>query len=194
MHVKRLPEELAAKLDSIADDFLAQGADARMDAVATAIGVPRATLYYHFSGKDDLVTHFMRGKMQRVEHCIREALDGGGEPLDRFASALRAAAQELASNPAVCVNIMVAMGRMGAMEDLMLASDRQVLGPLREVLLEARAVDGLDLPDLDVTLSAIMGGIYMATVQQHARTGAVDPDAIADTVVAQALDGIRRGS
>ena len=62
------------------------------------------------------------------------------------------------------------------------------------MLLEARAVGGLDLPDLDVTLSAIMGGIYMATVQQRARTGAVDPDAIADTVVAQALDGIRRGS
>ena len=192
--MKRLPEELAVKLDSIADEFLAEGADARMDAVAAAIEVPRATLYYHFSGKDDLVTHFMRGKMQRVEECIRQALAGGGEPLDRFAAALRAAARELASNPAVCLNIMVAMGRMGAMEELMLSSDRQVLGPLREVLLEARAVEGLEIPDLDVTLSVIMGGIYMATVQQYARTGTVDADVIAGAVVDQALDGIRRAA
>lgn len=189
--MKRIPDELAAKLDAIADDFLAQGPAGRMDAVATAIDVPRATLYYHFSGKDDLVVYFMSDKMARVEQQVLAALATDAPPLDRFAEALRATAHELASKPAVCLNIMAAMGRAGAMDELMAASDRQILAPLRNVLAEAAATDGFPLPNLDITVSAIMGGIYMAVVQRHARGVEVEPDVIADTIVTQALSGIQ---
>ena len=189
--MKRIPDELAAKLDTIADDFLADGPAGRMDAVAKAIDVPRATLYYHFSGRDDLVTYFMSDKMARVEAVVQEALSSADAPLDRFAAALRAAALELATKPAVCLNIMVAMGRAGAMDELMIASDQRILAPLRNALAEATAADGLAVTDLEVAVAAIMGGIYMAVVQQHARGVDIDAQALADTIVAQALDGVR---
>ena len=89
--MKRIPDELAAKLDPVADDFLAGGTVGRMDAVAREIGVPRATLYYHFSGKDDLVAYFMRDKMGRVTqvnhaHGLIEnfAYDGLGQQIKKW--------------------------------------------------------------------------------------------------------------
>ena len=188
--VKRLPAELEAKLDAIADEFLADGELGRMDAVASAIGVPRATLYYHFSGKDDLVAHFMTDKMRRVADRVTEALAADANALDRFDGALRAAAKELASNPAVCLNIMTGMSRAGAMSELMAASDRQILTPLRAALAEAAAEQGVRIPDLEITMMAIMGGIYMAVVQQHALGRVVDPDTIAEAIATQALRGV----
>ena len=188
--MKRIPDDLAAKLDPIADDFLAGGDVGRMDAVAREIGVPRATLYYHFSGKDDLVAYFMRDKMGRVTRAIADALASEAEPLDRFANAVRAAAYELASQPAVCLNILLGMGSAGAMEELMASSDREVLTPLRGALAEVAAAEGRQFGDLDITVTAIMGGIYMAVVQPYARGLAIDADLIADTVVAQTMRGI----
>lgn len=188
--VKRLPPELAAKLDAIADEFLSDGDLGRMDAVAAAIDVPRTTLYYHFSGKDDLVAYFMHDKMQRVEDRVADALAVEAEPLDRFTAALYAAAHELASNPAVCLNIMVGMSRAGAMDELMAAGDQRILTPLRAALAEAAADKGIKIPDVEVTVMAIMGGIYMAVVQKHSRGRNVDPDQIADTIVTHALHGI----
>ena len=57
--MKKIPEDLADKLYSVSDRFLAQGQDVRIDQVAADVGIPRATLYYYFSGKDDLVTFLM---------------------------------------------------------------------------------------------------------------------------------------
>jgi AcrR family transcriptional regulator len=79
--MKKVPEDLAAKLYSVSDRFLDQGAE---DA-----GIPRATLYY-FSGKDDLVTLFMQEKMERVATLVQKAKAGEGTALERFEAAMRA--------------------------------------------------------------------------------------------------------
>lgn len=190
--MKAIPDDLAAKLDDVGDQFLARGSAGRLDELATEIGVPRATLYYYFSGKDDLVTYFMRDKMKRVAHRIQQAKATDAPAIDRFAAALRGTAHELAGKPALCMNLMVAMGRMDAMAELMTASDHTIMSPLRELLIEARAQNDLDIPDIDLTIAAIMGGIYMAVLQRYAQASHVDPDEIADTIVAQAIHGLHR--
>ena len=35
--------------------------------------IPRATLYYYFSGKDDLIEFFMNDRMDRVRTAIEKA-------------------------------------------------------------------------------------------------------------------------
>jgi TetR/AcrR family transcriptional regulator len=189
--MKKVPEDLAAKLFAVGDQFLAEGAEGRLDQVAEDAGIPRATLYYYFSGKDDLVTFFMQEKMERIAVQMQKAKAGEGSALERFEAAMRASARELAANPALCLNLMIATGRIEAMAEVMMATDRAVMAPLRELLIEARAVGDADVADIDLTVAALMGAVNMAVIQRWALTGEIDPDAMSDTVVKQFLNGIR---
>jgi TetR/AcrR family transcriptional regulator len=189
--MKKVPEDLAAKLYAVGDQFLDQGAEGRLDQVAEDAGIPRATLYYYFSGKDDLLTFFMQEKMERIATQVQKAKAGEGTALERFEAAMRASVSELADNPAVCLNLMVATGRIETMADVMIAADRAVMAPLRELLIEARAVGDADVADIDLTVSALMGGVNMAVITRWALTGEIDPDDMSDAVVTQFLNGIR---
>jgi TetR/AcrR family transcriptional regulator len=189
--MKKVPEDLAEKLYSVGDQFLAQGGEARVDQIVEELGIARATLYYYFSGKDDLITFFMQEKMERIATQVHKAKAGEGTALERFEAALRATVYELASNPALCLNLMIATGRMEAMAEVIMAVDRAVMAPLRELLIEARAVGDADVDDIDLTVSSLMGGINAAVQQRWAVTGEVDPDEMAQLAVALFLNGVR---
>ena len=161
--MKKVPDDLAEKLYRIGDRFLAQGSEARLDQVAEDLGIARATLYYYFSGRDDLLTFFMQEKLERIAAQVQKAKVGEGSALERFEAAMRAATFELASNPALCLNLMLATGRMEAMAEILSASERAIMAPLRELLIEARAVGDADVADIDLTISSLMGG------NQHGR-------------------------
>jgi AcrR family transcriptional regulator len=189
--VKKVPEDLAAKLYSIGDQFLAQGDDARIDQVAEDLGIARATLYYYFSGKDDLTTFFMQEKLARLAAEVQKAKAGEGTAMERFEAAMRAAVYELASNPALCLNLTRAVGRMEAMAEILAASEQAVMAPLRELLIEARAVGDADVADIDLTIASLMGGTNMAVLNRWALTGEVDPDDMSQNAVTQFLNGVR---
>jgi AcrR family transcriptional regulator len=189
--MKKVPDDLAAKLYEVGDQFLAQGADGRIDRVAEEAGIPRATLYYYFSGKDDLVTYFMTEKMSRIATHVEKAKAGEGTALARFGAALEAVVGELASNPALCLNLMVATGRMDSMSDMLIAVDRAVMAPLRELLIEARAVGDVAVDDVDVAVAAVLGAVNTAVMQRWAATGEVDPARMAGLLPRQLIDGLR---
>ena len=48
-----------------------------------------------------------------------------------------------------------------------------------------------DVADIDLTVSALMGGVSMAVIQRWAVTGEVDPEGMSEAVVNQFLDGVR---
>ena len=189
--MKKVPEDLAAKLFGVGDQFLAQGDDARIDQVAEELGIARATLYYYFSGKDDLTTFFMQEKLTRLAAEVQKAKAGEGSAMERFEAAMRAAVYELASNPALCLNLTRAVGRMEAMAEILAASEQAVMAPLRELLIEARAVGDADVADIDLTIASLMGGTNMAVLNRWALTGEVDPDDMSQNAVTQFLDGVR---
>ncbi|MCP3936925.1 MAG: TetR/AcrR family transcriptional regulator [Actinomycetia bacterium] len=189
--MKKVPEDLATKLYRSGDQFLAQGDDVRIDQVAEDLGIARATLYYYFSGKDDLISFLMQEKMERIAIQVQKAKAGEGTALERFEAAMRAAIYELASNPALCLNLMLATGRMEAMAEILTASERAIMAPLRELLIEARAVGDADIADIDLTISSLMGGTNMAVLQRWALTGEVDPDDMSQHAVTLFLNGVR---
>ena len=189
--MKKVPEDLAEKLYAGSDRFLAQGPEVRIDEVAEAVGVPRATLYYYFSGKDDLVTFLMNEKLERVARAVEKARASEGEAIERFEKALTAITHELAAYPAICLNMVSGMGRLDAMAEMMFAADRAALAPLRELLIEARAMGQVEVADIDLTVTAFMGAVNMAVLQRHALGVEIDADALPAELVALLLDGIR---
>ena len=51
----------------------------RIDDLAALVGVPRATLYYYFSGKDDVFEFLLTQKLQRGTAAIAAAAHGPGD-------------------------------------------------------------------------------------------------------------------
>ena len=98
--MKAVPDDLAERLHANADAFLELGDDARLDDLAERIGVARATLYYYFSGKDDLTSFFMKEKLARIGRAIAEQHSARHAPLEAFQAALHAIIDDLCAEPA----------------------------------------------------------------------------------------------
>lgn len=133
----------------------------------------------------------MQEKMERIATKVQKARVGEGTALERLEAAMRAAVYELASNPALCLNMIRATSRMEAMAEILASSERAIMAPLRELLIEARASGDVDVADIDLTIAAVMGGANMAVLSRWALIGEVDPDDMSQSAVTLFLNGVR---
>ena len=82
--MKRPPEELAEKLLAVSDQLSGTDLDVSIDDIAKMADVPRATLYYYFSGKEDLISFFLSDKLHRASVAIGKAVAGEGTVVERL--------------------------------------------------------------------------------------------------------------
>ncbi len=189
--MKAVPPDLAERLRTNADAFLALGDDARLDDLAESIGVARATLYYYFSGKDDVTSFFMTEKLERVGRAIAEASGAATGPLERFEVALGVIVEDLCAEPAMCLHLTAAQARPLALAEVVRAMRVEVMAPMREALIEARASGFARVDDPDVVIPAILGAVNRAVLHQYVDGGSVDAARVTRVIRALLLDGLR---
>ena len=188
--MKRLPDDLAAKLLDASNQLTGTGLDVSVDEVARMAGVPRATLYYYFSGKDDLIGFFLHDKLTRMADAIGKASAEPGTAPVRLAGIMRAILHALAEHPALCVELPVALKESGEYQQVVDSAERIVMAPLRDLLIEGNASGEFVVPDVDTATIALMGALNMVGMMNIVRTGSLDADAVADVLVPQLLGGI----
>lgn len=76
MALRALPADLDGKLRAVALEFAALGADLHLSDVAAKANIPRATLYYHFRGKNELHAQLLSYVLEANGLAIAEAKDG----------------------------------------------------------------------------------------------------------------------
>ena len=188
--MRRPPDDLAQKLLAASDHFTATGLDISIDDCAKLAGVPRATLYYYFSGKDDLAAFYINDKLTRVGDAIAKAAAGEGNVHNRLEGALTAVLHSMAAYPVLCVELPAAVKQSGDYQEVMAAYDRVVLTPLRELLEEGQENDELDVPDATITAVALLGALNMVGMMQVVATGGIDAEATTPLVVPQLINGL----
>lgn len=188
--MKRLPDELKNTLLSLSEQFAGTGLDVSIDDAAKMSGVPRATLYYYFAGKEDLVAFYMGDMLERVGGAVARAASGSGGVTDRLESALVATLDAMAEFPAIAVELPGAIRQAGDFKEVVSAVDRVVLTPLRELLVEGRAAGELDVPDPSTTAMALLGGVHMVAMVQITETGVVDVDATVPLLIPGLVRGL----
>ena len=190
--MKKLPEDLAVKLlDASAEFPSGSGFDVSIDEVAKLSDVPRATLYYYFSGKDDLVQFYLNDLMNRTRTGIEKAASGEGAPTERLESVMRAMIEAFATYPKMCLELPKAIRAADDYEALMANMERSILTPIRELLLEGRGAGSISFPDVGTAADMIAGAIHMASVKTLVATGEIDVDEIAGRVIPLLLDGLK---
>jgi AcrR family transcriptional regulator len=140
--MRSLPAGMREKVLGAAELFAEHGLDAtKMEDVAAATGVPKATLYYHFAGKEDVLAFLFNEILDEVGRVVDEALRTEGTAADRLRAAIVAHLRVFADHPAASRALQFDLGRAARIPHIDERIEAAYRGPVRQ-LLEAGAEDG----------------------------------------------------
>jgi AcrR family transcriptional regulator len=190
--VRDVPESIAERLTNAAAVFAERGFDrARIDDVAEATGVPRATLYYYFSGKEDLLAWLLQRMLDVTAVAVAEAADGPGDARSRLQTVVRTQLDIMAAHPAACLALVANFGRAGRLQEISLAVHAGFHQTIQRLLEEGAADGSLRPVDDAVTLaSAIYGTVIMPALHHLVALGQLDPGSLATQVCSLLLSGL----
>jgi len=189
----KTPTDLIAdRLVALSDELGGRVMEMSVDEIAETSDIPRATLYYYFSGKDDLIAFFVNNKLERVATAIAKAAAGEGSATERLSDSIRSIVAAMIEHPVLCTELPEAVKRAGQYAEVATHADRVVMAPMRELLIEGRATGELAVPDVAVAAQAIAGAI-MNTTQAHLTMSdePVDADLLGDQLAATLVEGLR---
>jgi AcrR family transcriptional regulator len=189
--MREVPAAIAQKLPAAASVFAQHGFDeARIEDVARHIGVPRATLYYYFSGKEDILAFLLRSLLDDVAAEVGRAASSTGDGVARLMAVLRAQLDILAANPDTAQLLAANLGRAGRLSDIASAVDAAFHGPVRAVLVDGITDGSVREVDVERATSAIFGAIIHIGLREIVAHGRLEPDEVLDAVDAVLLHGL----
>jgi TetR/AcrR family transcriptional regulator len=190
--VRALPAGMREKVLAAAELFAEHGLDAtKMEDVAAATGVPKATLYYYFEGKEDILAFLFAEILDEVARAIDDALRTEGTAADRLRAAIVAHLRVFADFPAASRALQFDLGRAARIPLIDERIEAVCREPVRR-LLEAGARDGSLRPVEHPRLVAVAILGAVTTVGINAVTpGPGRPiDEIAGDVIGFVLRGV----
>jgi TetR/AcrR family transcriptional regulator len=189
--MKPVPVELTDKLmGAAASAATGPGLNMSMDDLAKASGVPRATLYYYFSGKDDLIGFYVSVMMRRMRAAVSEGLAHDGTPTEQIETLVRAIMRTFETHPRMCVEMSDAIGNMVDYSVVMADMQTGVIMPAVTILEAGVASGEFDVPDPVTTVLAMTGGLHMVATMDIVSTGSLDAEARSDVMVPLLLKAI----
>lgn len=188
--MKRLPEDISQKLLEASEKLSGTNLDVSIDDIAQLADIPRATLYYYFSGKDDLLGFFLSDKLNRASVAVQKAIATEGSVVKRLEATLGAVMQVMAEHPTLCTEMPVAIKEAGKFEDVVNGAERLMLAPFRELLIEGKASGELSIPDVNTTATALMGAVNMVAMFELVQTGTLNVDRANDALIPQLIQGL----
>jgi len=189
--MKKPPDDLVEKLLEASNQFGGTGLDVSMEEVAEAADVPRATLYYYFSGRDDLVNFYLTYKLDAVTEAMEKAAASEGTVIERIGAMTRAVLRAMAAQPAICTELPHALRRAGtSFSEVAMKAEVVMRQPLRDLLIEGKATGELNVPNVELVIDALHGAIGQVALIRLTRFGTFDPDEVADELVPLIATGL----
>jgi AcrR family transcriptional regulator len=188
--MKTPPADLAERLIAESESVLGADPPPRLEDVATAIGASRASLYYYFSGRDDLVAFLLASHARAGAAAVAAAVDPEAAPKDRLRRSVEALTEFLARHPGLCSGMLAAMGSAGRLAEALAVNEAAIAGPLRELIAAGVAAGEVVAPDPVDAANAVLGALLLG-VLGRAMQGQDPADvAVRQRLVAQVLRGV----
>lgn len=147
--------------------------DAQIDDIARAVGINRAIVYRHFSGKEELFALTLVGYLDELADALARAAEGSGTGTERLAALVGAFADYGISHPAFVDCAQALMRRTGP----------ELLDEVSEdaALRLGRAISGCLVLLTDVLEDGVAAGEFTAS----------DPAVLANTLYASGLGALQ---
>jgi AcrR family transcriptional regulator len=190
--VKSPPRDLARRLLDVSEPVLRTDPPPRLEDVAQLVGASRATLYYYFSGRDDLLAFLLTAHAEAGAEAVRAAVDTDDPPEPRLRAMVAALIEYLGRHPGICAGLLAAFGGTGRLNEVLQANDTRIAAPLRELLAEGRAAGAFTADDTADAANAILGAVLLG-ILGRAMSGADPTDPrFQQQLTQQAIRGVRR--
>jgi AcrR family transcriptional regulator len=173
--VRPLPDDLAERIDLAAQVFADNGLDAtRIDDLAKATGVPRATLYYYFPGKEHILAHLLSRTLGQMTVKLTAAAAEPGTGRERLARLVREHLVFIGSHGPTYRLLFAELGRAASLVDIAAGVDLAIMSPIREALRDGQRDGSLRVDDIGAATSVVYGAVLI-TGMQHLLIGSDRP-------------------
>jgi TetR/AcrR family transcriptional regulator len=167
--MKPLPKQMAEKVLLASVLFNERGLDGiKMSDIAEVTGIPKATLYYYFEGKQDVFSFIFTMVHETDVAAMTAAMEEPGTARERLSGVLRAYLEAYAANPVAILAVNLDLGRAAGGLDLLRVAHLAYVRPIR-ILLEEGLRDG-SLPNVRNTQAiagAILGAFKFGSMEKH---------------------------
>ncbi|HEX3606020.1 MAG TPA: TetR/AcrR family transcriptional regulator [Candidatus Dormibacteraeota bacterium] len=193
MTLRPLPSPLRERLELAVSAFAEKGFEAtRMEDVAEVTGVPKATLYYHFQGKEQILAWLLASLLRDVADEVQRAIAGPQTALLRLESIVRAQLRVMAARPGACRVLLFDLSRAGRIPEIAAAIGEAFLLPVARLLAEGRADGSIGGPtDDEATSAAIYGAVTVTGLHYLLAHGTLDAEHVGDIVAGLLTHGLR---
>jgi TetR/AcrR family transcriptional regulator len=188
--VKTPSPDLAGKLLEVTEQTLRNEPPPRLEDIARLVGVSRATLYYYFSGRDDLLSFLLTAHARAGAREIEAAVNPEDDPQLRLRATVAAMIAYLGSHPGVCAGLLGAFGEAGQMSEVLQANDTWILDPLRTLLADGRKAEMFVFEDIDDAANAIVGAVLVGVLSRSMSGGDTTDSQFRDRLADQIIRGV----
>jgi AcrR family transcriptional regulator len=191
--VRAVPSQIAAKVTLAAELFADRGLDGtKIDDVAAATGIPKATLYYYFSGKEEILAFLLQDTLTRIADEVAIAVERDGSGAERLMAVIEAQLAVMAEQPAVCRALIGELGRAGRIPEIAKALQRAYYTPVETLLADGVADGSLVAQSEPATVALALFGATTITGLAFLVSGAsLDALAVAGVIRGLVLEGLQ---
>lgn len=189
--VREVPAGVAAKLMAASDSFGAALDDLNMNDIAVAAGLSRSSLYYYFSGKQDVLGFLVRLMVDELAESALAAWAVAGDAPTRLRAVLRAQVETLNAHVTTSQMLIANLGRARELPDIAARVREGFHDPVRRLLVDG-AADGTIRPlaDTELATTALFGAVLVIGFATFGLPGGVDVDAMVDSIAGIFLIGL----
>lgn len=191
---RAVPDQLAQRLHAAAGDLAGAFDDLGMREIARLTGIPRATLYYHFSGKDDLIAFLLRAMLEDLRLSVAAAVELDANVGDRLRAVVHAQFAHLAANPATSKLLFMNLGKLERLRLIASGLEAGFRGPVRLLLQEGVADGELAAVDPEITATALYGAVTILGIEALLQDGAIDATSLTAAVFPFFWSGVAGGA
>jgi AcrR family transcriptional regulator len=169
--IRPLPDELADRIDLAAPVFADNGLDAtRIDDLAKATGIPRATLYYYFPGKEHILAHLLSRTLRQMTAKLSDVAAEPGTGRERLARLVREHLVFIGEHGPTYRLLFAELGRAASLVDIAAGVDLAIVSPIRQALRDGNNDGSLRVDDVSAASSVVYGTV-LVTGMQHLLLG-----------------------
>ncbi|HET6152973.1 MAG TPA: TetR/AcrR family transcriptional regulator [Marmoricola sp.] len=140
--MRKVPAQIASQLQLALPLIAEQGLEqTKIDEIADTSGVPKATLYYYFSGKEEILAYLIEDMLTAISDQAAIAMGTDGTAKDRLEAVVMTQIRLLIENRALGATLIGDLGRISRSAGLIESLQGAFYTPVENLLVEG-AGDG----------------------------------------------------
>jgi TetR/AcrR family transcriptional regulator len=177
--VRKLPAKLATQLYDAAELIAERGLDGtKIDDIADATGIPKATIYYHLDGKAGVLAFLLNDLLDMVAGEVGVAVSTAEDARTRLEAAVAAQLGVMLEHPFLCRALVGDLGRATRLPELGIALRTAFYEPIEQLLAEGVADGSLrKVADPSAVAMSVFGAITVAGLSAAVEGPSEDPRA-----------------